>query len=81
MLKIGFFEYDFVIGNVIVLNLDICCFNDDCIEVMWVNLRWSYKDFGLNLWNFFIKDIVNVFWGGYVVVRIVVDNLGIVDLN
>lgn len=44
---------------------------------MWMVLLWYNGVFDLNLENFLIKDIVNILWGGYVIVRFFVNNLGI----
>lgn len=79
VVKIGFPEYDSVTGNATAPNADIRCLNDDCTEATWANPRWRYNVPGLNLWNPPIKDTINVPWGGYVVVRIVADNPGILS--
>lgn len=44
---------------------------------MWMVLLWYNGVFDLNLENFLIKDIVIILWGGYVIVRFYVNNLGI----
>lgn len=76
VVKIGYPEYDSITGNATAPNADIRCLNDDCTEA-----TWRYNVPGLNLWNPPIKDTVNVPWGGYVVVRIVADNPGILDFE
>lgn len=81
VVKIGYPEYDSITGNATAPNADIRCLNDDCTEATWANPRWRYNVPGLNLWNPPIKDTVNVPWGGYVVVRIVADNPGILDFE
>lgn len=75
VIKIGLI---FVDGSSVFLIFDIKCsdiFNNsvsECYNVKWVNVFWNdYKNiFDINLENGVYKDIVVVFFGGYVIVRI-----------
>lgn len=76
--KIVYLFFDFLIGNFIVFNLDICCVNNECMRVIWVDLFWiNGFILGVNFINLFFKDMVIVLVNGYVIICFMVDNFGI----
>lgn len=78
VLKIVYLFFDFLIGNFIVFNLDICCLNNECMRVIWVDLWWiNGFILGVNFINLFFKDMVIVLVNGYVIICFMVDNFGI----
>lgn len=83
VLKMGFVNYNEIIGEYILQNEDIKCegnvIEDEvfCNELLWINFEWCNGNvFGLNFVDFLQKDIVVVLYGGYVVLCIKVDNFG-----
>lgn len=80
VLKIVYFEFDFIIGLVMNFSRDIECEIEICLKLRWSNEEWVGGNFfDLNLWNFLFKDMVVVLRGGYVVFRFYLDNLGMIS--
>lgn len=79
-LKMGFLIYNRIIGNIIIENEEIKCikrWNDYCMFFIWSDFLWINGNvLGLNFVNLFLKDMVVIFRGGYVVIRIWVNNFG-----
>lgn len=69
-------------GNFIGFNFDICCLNEDCLRVIWVDLLWINRlILGVNFVDLFFKDVVNILGNGYIIICFLVDNFGIFFFN
>lgn len=82
VLKIAYPPFDPETGNSTAFNPDIRCLNEQCTRATWADPSWINGDIpGLNLINPPLKDTINVPANGYVIIRFIADNPGILYSN